>query len=252
MKLFLIALQFLTILPVNSLRSFLTSKDKEMRISEEDFGKSLVFFPLVGGLIGLFLVLLSLIFSFLPHPVKISLVLIASIVISGAIHLDGFADTCDGLYGFSSKERALEIMQDSRIGAMGVIGIISLLILKYSLLLSLSQQNLWKLLILMTAFSRWAQVLACFLSDYARDEGKAKYFIEYAQRKEVLIGAVSVLILFLVLAKMKGALLFFVNLVPLWLFINFIKKKIAGMTGDTIGAISEVAEICLLLVGLIL
>lgn len=240
MKRFLIALQFLTVLPIKI----------KSEIAKEDFGGSLLYFPVVGMLIGLVLSGAALLFGFLPNPVVGVLILIISIVITGGIHLDGFADTCDGFYGPRPKEKILEIMRDSRAGVMGVIGIFCLLSLKFTLIVSTPKNVLWKLLILMTAFARWSQILACYTSNYAREEGKAKYFVEYDSKKELLVGGIFTVVLFLLLLKLEGVILFVLSLVPILLFINYIKRKIGGMTGDTIGAISEIAEVAVLFFGL--
>lgn len=240
MKYFLIALQFLTIFPV---------KIKEAQ--NTDFGKSLIFFPIVGLFIGVILALTNFMFNFLPPPVKAVLILSASIIVSGALHLDGFADTCDGLYGNKTKEEALAIMKDSGIGAMAAIGLILLLIAKFSILTAVVQQNLWKLLIAMPVFSRWMQVFACFFSTYARTEGKAKYFVESAGKKELLTAAFFTLAVLITLLKLKGVFLFIITMIPLLIFIKYVKKRINGMTGDTIGATAEIAEVLILFFGVL-
>jgi len=234
-KKILIALQFLTIFPVE-IKS----------IKEEEFGKSLLYFPIVGALIGIVLALALFVLDFLPNLIKCSLILIISIVISGGIHLEGFSDTCDGLYGGKCKEEILDIMRDSHIGAIGAIGLVCILLLKLSLFLSIPKEILWRSLILMCLFSRWVQVLVCYISKYARKEGKAKYFIEYASRKEFLISSLFTLAAFLFLLKIEGIVLFFISLLPIWVFITYVKKKIDGVTGDTIGATSEIAEVSIL------
>ena len=88
--------------------------------------------------------------------------------------------------------------------------------------------------------------MACYMSGYARNEGKAKYFIEYAGRKEIVIGTIVTLGVFLLLMRIEGAVLFFISILPVFLFIEYIKRKIGGMTGDTIGAISEASEVLIL------
>lgn len=241
MKKFLIALQFLTILPINI----------KSKIEKKDFGKSLLYFPIVGALIGLLLASSVFIFGFLPHPVVSALVLIISIIITGGIHLDGFADTCDGFYGDKPKESILEIMRDSRLGVMGAIGVVSLLLLKFTLIASIPQNILWKSLIMMTVFARWTQVLACYTSKYARKEGKAKYFIEYDSKKGFLAGSFFTIAIFLLLMKSRGIILLALSILPILLFIKYVKKKIDGMTGDTIGATSEIAEVVILFITLI-
>ncbi|MBI3398405.1 MAG: adenosylcobinamide-GDP ribazoletransferase, partial [Deltaproteobacteria bacterium] len=111
MKGFIYALQLLTIIPI---------KIKDA-VDERDLGKSTAFFPLVGAVQGAILVAANLLFSkFLPHDITSVLVLTVLILTNGGFHLDGFADTIDGLTGGSTKEERLDIMKDSRIGAIGV------------------------------------------------------------------------------------------------------------------------------------
>jgi len=232
MKRFLIALQFLTILPFNI----------KGKIEEKDFGRSLIYFPIVGLLLGLFLASIAYISALLPPLVTSVLILVAWTVITGGIHLDGFADTCDGFYGNRPKEDILKIMRDSRIGTMGAVGVVMLLLFKFAILSSIRSKDLWKVLIITVVFARWSQVLACFTSKYARDEGKAKYFIEYARKRDMFIGALFILILNWFLMGIKGVILFALLLAVIFLFIRYVKRKIGGMTGDTIGATNEIAE----------
>jgi adenosylcobinamide-GDP ribazoletransferase len=200
---------------------------------------------------GAALALASLSFGFLPVPVNAALIVIASLAISGAIHLDGFADTCDGFYGDRPKEKILEIMRDSRVGAMGVAGIVCLLLLKFSLILCIPRESLWKALIAMMIFSRWSQVFACRFSKYARDEGKAKLFMLKNNKNPFLIAAIFTAAVFVLFYKLNGAFILLFSLLPIVLFIDYSKRKIGGMTGDTIGAASEIAEVSVLLFSLI-
>jgi len=238
-KRFLVALQFLTILPVRI----------PSEIAKEDFGRSLLYFPLVGMFIGLALSGTTFLSTFLPNPVVAVLIVILSIVLTGGIHLDGFADTCDGFYGHRSKEQILEIMRDSRVGVMGAAGVFCLLALKGTLIATIPHHVLWKLLIMMAVFARWSQVLVCCTSNYAREEGKARYFVEYAGKKELLLGGIFTVAVSLSLIKLKGPILLLVSLLPVLLFINYMKRRIGGVTGDTIGAASEIAELAVLFLG---
>ena len=242
MRSFLIALQFLTIFPVKI----------KSEIKNEEFGLSLLYFPFVGLAIGFGLSSSAILFSFLPILVKGALILIVSVIITGGIHLDGFADTCDGFYGNKPKEKILEIMRDSRIGAMGAMGLILLLLLKFSLIVNLQGIILWKALVEMAVFSRWSQVLACGIAHSARQEGKAEYFIEYSSQKIIIIGGVFTIALFLLMAGLKGVFLFILPFLCVLLFIQYIKRRIGGMTGDTIGAISEIAEVSVLFSNLLI
>jgi len=236
-KRFLAALQFLTILPL-SVRSGIEGKD---------LGESLIYFPVIGLLIGALLAGAAFLFSPLPGLLKSAIIVILSTFITGGIHLDGFADTCDGFYGSRSKEKILEIMRDSRIGSMGAMGLTAILLLKFSVIATLPNDILWKALIAMAVFSRWAQVLACGAYPYARGEGKAKYFIERANGREIAIGVFFTLAVFFLLMHLMGILLFFVSAACVYFFMRYINKKIGGMTGDTIGAVNEIAEVSILL-----
>jgi adenosylcobinamide-GDP ribazoletransferase len=242
MRSFLIALQFLTIFPVKI----------KSEIKNEEFGLSLFYFPLVGLAIGLVLSSSAILFSFLPVLVKGVLILIVSVIITGGIHLDGFADTCDGFYGDKPKEKILEIMRDSRIGAMGAMGLILLLLFKFSLIVNLQGVILWKALIEMAVFSRWSQVLACGITPCARQEGKANYFIKYSSKRILILEGVFTVVLFLLMAGLKGVFLFILPFLCVLLFMQYVKRRIGGMTGDTIGAISEIAEVSVLFSNLLI
>lgn len=242
MKRFLIALQFLTILPF----------DIKRKIEEEDFGRSLVYFPVVGLLLGLFLAGVAFISGPISLLAKSILILMVWITITGGIHLDGYADTCDSFYGRRPKEEILKIMRDSRIGTMGATGIVMLVLFKFAMLSSIESGALWKILIMTAVFARWSQALACSTSKYARDEGKAGYFIKYAKTTDMFIGALFTLTINWFLMGIKGIILFALLLAAIFLFIQYVKRKIGGMTGDTIGATNEIAEAAALLFGLIL
>ncbi|MDD5084583.1 MAG: adenosylcobinamide-GDP ribazoletransferase [Candidatus Omnitrophica bacterium] len=240
MKSFLIALQFLTTLPI-----------KITGVKGKDFGRSLAYFPIVGALIGLMLALSLFIFSFLPSLVMAALIVAISVFITGGLHLDGLADTCDGFYGSKPKEKVLEIMRDSRLGAMGAIGIACVLLLKFALIASIPPDSLWKFLILAPVFSRWSQVTACFMSDYAREEGRAKHFISSASKAGFIAASLFTVILFFLLMKTGGVFLLAASSFAVFLFINYVKKRIGGMTGDTIGATNEIAEVAVLFFALV-
>jgi adenosylcobinamide-GDP ribazoletransferase len=231
MKHLRIALQFLTALPFKI----------QAEIKDEDYAKSLIYFPVVGIFIGTILAIVALGYLFLPLSLVAAILLVVSTGISAALHLDGFADTCDGFYGAKAKEEILKIMRDPRIGVMGVIGISLLLLLKFSLLVSIPRATLWRALILMGCFSRWLQAVSCLLP-YAREEGKARLFIQYARKKDIMIAGLVTLFVSCALFALKGVFIFFTALIPAILFMRYAKAKIGGMTGDTIGAVNEIAE----------
>jgi len=236
-KYFLIALQFLTILPVRI----------KSDIKEIHYAYSLLYFPIVGGLIGLVLSISAFLFGFLPDMVMAVIVLAISVILTGGIHLDGFADTCDGFYGNRSRDEILRIMRDSRVGVMGVIGIVMLLVFKFSLIAAVPKPLLIKSLIMMTTFARWSQALSCLISNYARSEGKGRFFMENVNKKDIIAGGIFTLLLFLLVIGIKGLLIFGTGLLITFLFVRYAKHKIGGMTGDTIGAVSEIAEVSIFL-----
>ena len=238
-KSFLIAIQFLTILPV-----------KVEDPKEKDFGRSLFYFPLTGCLIGALLGGLAAGLHFLPPMVTAALLTAASVCLTGGIHLDGFADTCDGLYGGKNKERALEIMRDSRIGVMGAAGVVLLLILKFSVFAGFPSRELWKVLIISAAFSRWAQSFACAFFRYAREEGKALPFMRHARKTDIVSGLILVFAAAFFCGKFQGIWLVLFSFLPVFLFMKWVERRIGGMTGDTIGAVNEVAENVALVLGL--
>lgn len=237
MKRFLIALQFLTNVPVK-----LNSKP-----GPDDFRKSLYYFPVAGLLIGSILAAGSVFFDFLPPPVKAALIIIVSVLLTGGLHIDGFADACDAFYGNRPKEKILEIMRDSRIGSMGAAGIVSILLLKYGVFMTLPQDILWRALLLSGVFSRWIQSAACFSSAYAREDGRGGHFIGYSSGKEIIPGLVFAMALFPLLLGVWGPTLFFASIIPVFFLFVYMKKRIGGMTGDTVGALSEVAEVSVFL-----
>lgn len=231
MKYLLIALQFLTILPFKIYAE----------IKDEDYARSLIYFPVVGMVIGAVLSIISLFYLFLPVQVTGAILLIVSAFITGALHLDGFVDTCDGFYGSKPKEEILKIMRDPRCGVMGSVGVTLLLLLKFSLFINIPRGVLWQSIMVMCCFSRWAQATGCLLP-YARDEGKAGLFIKYARKKDIVIGALFTIFVSCALFGLKGITIFLTSLIPVLLFIRYSEVKIGGMTGDTIGAVNEIAE----------
>ena len=115
MRYFLITLQFLTRIPAN----------KDLKASEEDFAKGIAYFPIVGLIIGVFnLTVLITASKVLGGVFPVICCLIAGTAITGGIHVDGLADTCDGIFSSRSRDRMLEIMRDSRIGTIGTIEIL--------------------------------------------------------------------------------------------------------------------------------
>lgn len=228
------ALQFLTVIPF-----------KVNKVSVTGIVYSLAWFPLAGLLLGLLLtavnfVLIQLNFSNLAGSV-ILVVMLACI--TGAMHLDGLADTFDGIFHSAGKEERLRIMRDPHIGAMGVVSIVSVLLLKVSILSALSQYFKPTALILMCVLSRWSVVLAMFKFPYAREDGKVKVFTENINLKIFSLATILALLLAFIIWQAQGLLLLAAIGIFSLLFSKFVHKKIGGITGDTLGALLELSEV---------
>ena len=232
----LAALQFLTILPVK--RNF----------TSEQIGRSTVWFPVIGLVIGgILLGLHYVLILLLPSGVVNGLLLATLVILSGGLHLDGLADTVDGLAGHRTPERRLEIMRDSHIGAIGAAGLFLFLIIEYIALNNIPDKYLPFTLLLAPTVSRWMMVYAIFAFPYARPEGLGKAFKEAVGRSEFLIATFLTLLLAVILFPTAGPVIAAGTWIIISLAALYIKGQIGGLTGDTYGAINEIALIAVLL-----
>ena len=159
---FRLAAAFLTIFP--------TAEGFAMETGR--LGRSMGFFPAVGLAMGLGLVVIDWALSgLIPRAVLDCLLILILIAITGALHLDGIADLVDGLAGGKDREGALRIMKDSRVGAMGVVGVVMVLLLKYLSLFHVPLAHKSAALIMMPAAGRWMQVFLAAFCRYVRSEG---------------------------------------------------------------------------------
>jgi adenosylcobinamide-GDP ribazoletransferase len=258
---FLVALQFLTRVPV-TIRGDL---------SDREIGRSAAFFPLVGVLQGAFVVLAAFFFTLIFSPeIAGGLVVVVLLMTNWGFHMDGLADTADAISVKASgdsardREKRLAVMKDSSVGAIGVVAIVCVLLLKYLFVSGLLQKGLtWDVLdvlFLVPVFSKWAMVPVIYHGKSARDTGLGKIFILHVN---TTVFALSILFLaavfFLVSSPLPGMVwlniisLFFLFSISLYLlgllWTVFCRKKFGGLTGDTIGAVSEIAEVLLLAIG---
>ena len=240
MKYFLIALQFLTRIPVKI-------KDK---IEDRDYGYSMAWFPAVGLILGLILALVFKLAIVLFNPaIAVVLAITAYMFLTGALHIDGLSDACDGLYGGKGdKIKTLEIMKDSRIGTIGALALVLDIGLRFALLYSLPVSRIPASLILMVVLGRWGQVFFCLNAPSARAESRGGYF---SSSLTPGIFGFSTMIMFgisLFLLKPASLVLLLVFLVLIIrMSQNYFARKIGGITGDTIGAVNEGTEILVLL-----
>jgi adenosylcobinamide-GDP ribazoletransferase len=243
---FLAALQFLTSIPITLKRE----------LSPAQAGRGTVWFPLVGLIIGGILALLNWLLSFfLPAPV-VNVLLIAALVIgTGAMHLDGLADTCDGLAGHKPVEERWKVMRDSRSGAFGVVGVVLLLLTKYVALSNVPADYMLPVLLFMPAASRWAMVGAIFAFPCARPEGLGAAYKKSTRWPQFAVATIITVVIaaaLFPLFSLAGLLMVPGIFVITALLALYLKHKFAGLTGDSYGAINEIAETMVLILMIII
>jgi len=211
------------------------------------------YYPLIGAILGGTIAGVHWLLSQRLAPMAATtVVVVVLIVLTGALHMDGLADMCDGFYKGRNKSEVLAIMKDSHSGAMALVGVFCVLALKLAFLWSLPQTVLPKALTLMPVAGRWSMVLLASLSPYARPEGgTAKGYVDYAGRKEVVIAALLTAFLAGLIFKGIGLVGLAGTTLFVFLFWRYVMAKIQGVTGDVLGAGGEISEcIYLLSVGL--
>lgn len=204
------------------------------------------FFPVVGLIIGALLVLTDLLVSRLwPAPVAALVDLIFLVVVTGAFHVDGLGDTADGIFSHRSRERALEIMKDSRIGMMGLVAVVIVLALKlaglWSLKTTATPAQALLLLLIIPAYSRAGMIFGIKFFNYGRGKGTGKDLFERPLVWKDFAYCLIPLFFSLFLGY-KGLVLNLVFGVGLILILVFYKKKMNCITGDMLGAMNEVLE----------
>ena len=214
-------------------------------------GPARAYFPLVGLALGG--ILAGLDFAAreaLPSPVVGALLVVAMLVLTRAIHTEGFLDSCDGLFGGHSPERRLEIFRDSHVGAFAVIGCVGLLLMKWTLLTSISGDIRVGLLILFPCLSRFGMLATMAAFPYAREQGLGTAFKDGAKRWHVAFGLATALVAGGALLGIGGLVLLGAVIVVSLGLGRWITGMLGGMTGDTYGAVNELAEVTVLLLGI--
>jgi adenosylcobinamide-GDP ribazoletransferase len=230
----LLAVQFLTIFPVRI----------SGNVRDQDLAASMRWYPLVGALLG---ALSGAVYSttlrvFSPVVAVVSAV-IALILLSGALHLEGFADMCDGFYGQHDRKRILEIMKDSRSGPIAIVGLFCLLAIKLALLGCLEPARALPALTLAPALGRCSMVWLCATSRYARPEGgTAHAYVGHVDPITFWIATLISAVLSFLLLGVRGVLVLVGAAGFTALFRYGVLRRIGGMTGDTLGASCEIVE----------
>ncbi len=229
---FWIALQFLTVLPIE-LKTMPSAKQN---------GQALLFYPLVGLLLGLILFASAMLLVKLPIILSAALILVLWIWLTGGLHLDGLADSADAwVGGFGDPEQTLKIMKDPACGPIGVLSLVVVCLLKFVALYVLLEQQMAAFLIVLPMLGRSVPLFLFLTTPYVRAQGLGRSMIDFMPKKQIWMVFVITIALLCVF-KWVGLVALLVFLLMLFYLRSVFIKRIGGITGDTVGAAIELAE----------
>ena len=235
MRNFFAALRFITILPLGKQKNF-------------DPPGMVLFFPLIGLLLGAMVSLFDLAIARLwPLPVTAMLDVLFLVFLTGAFHLDGLGDTADGLYGQRPKEAALAIMKDSRIGVMGLVAILAGLSIKWAGIANLYENRIL-LLLIVPAYARASMLFGMYYLEYGRPEGgTGRPFFEN-KIKPTAFGGLLIPIIISAFMGWQGVMINIAFALLVVIILAYYKRKMNCITGDMLGAMTEITECGLFLI----
>jgi adenosylcobinamide-GDP ribazoletransferase len=228
---FFAALQFLTLFPW----------PKRVERCANEIGRSAIFFPVVGFLLGSILALVNFLLEPFASAILVSVALVALLaLLTRGLHLDGLGDTFDGLGAGGDRDRMLRIMDDSHTGAFGVIAIVLVLFFKIHAIESLEVER-WRALLAAPVLGRWAMVLLGNRSHIAK-EGLGATLIDHLSAKHFFWA--TLITVLLVAAILRGIGIAMMAWVALFTMASntYFHRRIGGVTGDTFGAVGELSE----------
>jgi adenosylcobinamide-GDP ribazoletransferase len=235
---FLLALQFLTKAP------FATAQT----VDDRTMARSMSYFAFVGVIVGgASAALYWALYQVFPPMVAVLGAILFVVFATGNLHGDGIMDTADGIFSGRPREKMLEIMKDSRVGSHGVMAGVLVIAAKIALLSSLDLRAALIALVVAPALGRWAQVYGASRYTYIRRNGIG-VFTDHVGWRELALNSIVVLIAGLALMQVAGLIVLGVTLIGTYLFFEFIKGKLGGITGDTLGAANETIEVLTMLV----
>lgn len=247
MKRFILILQFMTRIPININVGF-----------DEDFHKSLYYFPLVGLILGVLEFLIGKISIMIFDPFISSLIItLSAVILTGGLHIDGLGDTFDALYSYRDKEKMLEIMKDSRLGTNSLLAVLFLVLLKVGFIHSLINSGLLWFIIFMPVVSRLGVLTITYKTKTPREKGMGNLFIGKCTMNMIITGTtytillISIISKFIFFAKSITIIKIISSIAIVFLFVNLFKKhvyrKIDGVTGDILGCTIELSEVLYLI-----
>ncbi len=233
-----LATSFLTILPV--------AIDSA---NESDVAASMAWFPLIGVAMGIVFALEDYALAFvLGHALRSAIIVLSMVVLSGAVHLDGLADTADALGGGRDRIRALEILRDSRIGAFGAIALFFVLGLKVLSLAGLSGRSRLAALILAPTLARWALVAVSYKMDYLRTDGAGSSMLGRQNERNLAISSAIAILAMIPFISGKVIVTYLIAVIATVAMRSFYRRWLRGITGDLIGACGELVEVIAMIV----
>lgn len=233
------ALMFYTRIPM--------PKGVSIAYSDEILNKSTKYFPFIGWIIGTIGAVSYVFFELLfNHEIAIALSMTTTILATGAFHEDGFADICDGFGGGWNKEKILEIMKDSRLGTYGTIGLVSMLAIKFLSLSHINPARIPYILLCGHSISRLTAASMIVFSQYSRSDltSKVKPIGKKLFIPEFLIAILFGLLPLLLLGSITFYAFLFLSVAIVFYFKWYFEKWIDGYTGDCLGAIQQITEVC--------
>jgi adenosylcobinamide-GDP ribazoletransferase len=238
MRPFFTALAFLSLIPSPRYDDF----------KGDELGRAMALFPLIGLILGVLLFGLNILLEpYLPAGL-LNIILIATLVLlTGGIHLDGLMDTADGFGGGNNRAKVLQIMKDSRTGSFGVLAAILILMVKWETLNNISPASKGTALLVMPVMARWGQVILTYISPSARVDGFGRHVIKGLGIPSLAIAFLSALGIAVFLAGWPGLILIVFASIFSFLWSRLFVIRIGGITGDVIGALSEIIEVFALL-----
>lgn len=245
MKRFVSILQFMTRIPIKSNIGF-----------DDEFYKSIVYFPLVGFVLGILLFIIGFISDKIFDSFITSIIItLSSVILTGGLHIDGLGDTFDAIYSYRDKERMLEIMKDSRLGTNSLLAIIFLILFKIAFIYNIINKDFMWMIIFMPVIARLGMIRLTYKTVSPRKKGMGNLFIGKASTSMFIQAILYTIFIVVIVSKlifkslMTFKILMSILLVLLFnqLFKNHIYKKIDGITGDILGCSVELSEVIYLL-----
>ncbi len=231
MSSFFAALQFLTLFP----------RPGWMEHSPNELGRSVIFFPVVGLILGSILALVNFLLDPFASAGLLSVILVTLLaVMTGGLHLDGVGDTFDGLGAGGDRDRVLSVMDDSHTGVFGLIAIVLVLFLKINALESMDIDR-WRTLLVAPILGRWAMVLLAYRSKAAK-AGLGSNLIDHLQTKHFLLATLLTLVLVTAIFLRNGIVMMAWVAVFTIASKSYFHRRLGGVTGDIFGAVGELSE----------